>query len=409
VFRSYRAVLSVPGAPAFTAAGLISRLPLSMLGIGIVLLVESGTGSYGLAGSVAGVFGLTQAVTSPVVARLVDRYGQARVMLPAIAVHVLGLVLLVVGAQAGAPDWALYAAGVIAGATIGSLGALVRARWSHVLEGHESEAGLLHTAYSWESVLDEVVFITGPILVTLLATRLDPGFGVLAAAVAVATGGSALMLQRGTEPPPSGRRARAGEGVLRSAGMIVLLLGMACAGLIFGSVEVLAVAFADEQGHRGLTGGVLATWAFGSLLAGLAYGAVQWRVPAGRRFLLAVLVLAAGVAPLLLVQSLPQLAGFLFVAGFAISPMIIGGNGVVQELVAPSRLTEGLTWVASAIGVGMAVGAAIAGAAVDAFGAQRAFAVPVYSGAVAAAIVLAGARWLRPGADRLRKPVPAQA
>src|SRR3954447_22197555 len=98
-----------------------------MLGIGLVLLIESTTGSYGLAGAVAGVFGLTSAIASPAVSRAVDRFGQARVMLPTIAVHVAGLLLLLLCAQLGAPRWTIFATALIAGASIGSIGSLVRA------------------------------------------------------------------------------------------------------------------------------------------------------------------------------------------------------------------------------------------------------------------------------------------
>jgi MFS family permease len=417
VFRTYRDALSIPGAPGFTAAGALARLPMSMLGIGIVLLVKSATGSYAMAGAVAGIFELTQAFTSPLVARAVDRFGQSRVMLPAIAVHLTGLALLLISAEVDGPAWTVFAAAVIAGGSIGSLGSLVRARWSYLLadpEYDEARQALLHTAYSLESVLDEVVYITGPLLVTVLAVQLSPAFGLIAAMLAVGVGGTLLLLQHRTEPRPSGARRPSGSSGLASPGMIVLLLGMACTGAIFGSVEVLAVAFADSRHELGGAGWVLACFALGSMLAGLGYGAVQWRLEAGRRFLIAVLLLALGVSPVLVVQNLPQLAAVIFVAGFAISPMLISGMGLVQELVSAARLTEGLSWVASTIGIGVSAGSAIAGAAVDAIGAQRAFVVPVAAGAAASVIVLLGAHRLRPdpgqvlsaGSGAPRSPAP---
>lgn len=399
MFRTYRDVYSVPGSRGFSAAGLLARLPMSMLGIGIVLLVEATRGSYGMAGSVAGVFGLTNAVAAPWVARLVDRFGQFRVMLPGIAVHLAGLSTLIVSAQQRAPAWLVYASAVVAAGTTGSLGSLVRARWSYVLAGREREHALLHTAYSLESVLDEVVYIVGPVLVTVLATSVWAPAGLITAGVAVGVGGVLFVLQRGTEPPPAPRVSREpgaprARGLLSAPGFLVLLPAMTCTGSIFGSMEVVTVAFTDEQGEIGLSGAVLAVWAFGSLLAGLLYGSVQWTIPPGRRFLLAVLVLAVGISPVLLAGSVTQLAMVILLGGFAISPTIIAGNALVQDLVPAQRLTEGLTWVISAIGIGMSAGAAVAGAAVDRIGAQDAYLVPVGSGLLAAVIVLAGSRAL---------------
>lgn len=399
----YRDVLSVPGARVFALSGLLARLPIAMLGIGIVLLVEAATGSYGVAGAVAAVFGVVQAVATPVVARAVDRFGQARVMRPAIAVHVAGLLLMVAAAQTGSPLWAFFATAVLTGATIGSIGALVRARWSYALAGDPRAAARLHTAYSLESVLDEVVFIAGPLLITLLAIQVSPSAGLLAAAVAVAVGGAVLLAHRSSEPPVAGGRAEAGTAVLSVPGVPVLVLAFVCVGGIFGSVEVLAIAFTDERGAPGAAGWVLAAFALGSLLAGVGYGAVHWQSPAGRRFVVGVLLLAVGVVPVMLVERVSLLVVVVFVAGFAISPMLISGNALVAELVAPSRLTEGLAWVSTALGVGVSAGSALSGALVDAVGAHRAFVVPVAAGALAAFVALLGSRRL---AAPPRVPVP---
>lgn len=398
----YRDVLSVPGARVFALSGLLARLPIAMLGIGIVLLVESATGSYGVAGAVAAVFGVVQAVATPAVARAVDRFGQARVMRPAIAVHVVGLLLMVVAAQVGSPTPAFFATAVLTGATIGSIGALVRARWSHALAGDPRAAVRLHTAYSLESVLDEVVFIAGPLLITLLAIQVSPSAGLLAAALAVAAGGAVLLAHRASEPPAAGGRAEAGTAVLRVPGMPVLVLAFVCVGGIFGSVEVVTIAFTDERGSPGAAGWVLAAFALGSLLAGVGYGAIQWRSPAGRRFVVGVLLLAVGVVPVMLVERVSLLVVVVFVAGFAISPMLISGNALVAELVVPARLTEGLAWVSTALGVGVSAGSALSGALVDAAGAHRAFVVPVAAGAFAAVVVLVGGRRL----TAPRVPVP---
>lgn len=398
MLRPYRDVLAVPGAGYFVLAGLVARLPISMLGIGVVLLVEASTGSYGIAGAVAATYGASVSATTPLLARAVDRYGQARTMRPAIAVHVLGLLALIVLAGVGAPTWALFAAAAAMGATIGSLGSLVRARWSYALEGDSRRAPRLHTAFSLESVLDEVVFITGPLIVTLLAVHLSPQWGLLVAMAAVAGGGLALLSQHRTEPPPSGTRHARGSGLLRAPGMVVLVLTFVCVGGVFGAVEVVTLAFTDDRGVPGAAGWVLAAFALGSLLAGIGYGSVHWHAATGRRFVVGVQLLGLGLLPVALVTRVDVLLVVIFVAGFAVSPMLISGNQLVQDLVDPTRLTEGLSWVSTALGVGVSAGAALSGAVVDLEGPRVAFLVPVAAGIVAVGVVVAGRRWLRPAA-----------
>lgn len=417
MLRPYREVLATPGALAFSAAGLLARLPISMLGIGIVLLVSAQTGSYALAGAVAATFGLVQAVAAPQVARLVDRLGQARVLRPVIGVHVIGLLALVAAVTGDAPTWALFAGAVVAGAAALSVGSLVRTRWSYLLDGSRR----LHTAYSLESVLDEVVFIVGPVVVTVLATRVAPAAGLLTAAGAALVGGWLLAAQRRTEPPlsPAGAAPRTPVGhatdgtpgtaapaasrrtnaVLRAPGMPVLVLTFCFVGGLFGSVEVLAVAFAEERGSPGAAGVVLACFATGSLVAGLAYGSVHWRRPPAQQFLGAVALLAAGSIPFALVTTIPALAAVMLLAGLSISPMIISGYALVGLIAPVGRLTEGLTWTTTALGLGTSVAAATTGAAVDAVGAHRAFLVPVVAAVLAAAVAgLCYGRLARTGA-----------
>ena len=173
----YRGLFSAPGVKGFVVAGFVGRMPMSMLGIGVILLIQNLTGSYALAGAVAATFNVSFAVAGPVSARLVDRFGQARVIVPLVLMHGAALTAMMLCARFGTPRWVLFATGVAAGATAISLGSLVRARWSHLLTGSPR----LHAAFSFESVADEVIFVTGPALVTVLATLINPYAGLIVA------------------------------------------------------------------------------------------------------------------------------------------------------------------------------------------------------------------------------------
>lgn len=389
----YRDVLSRPGALAFSAAGAVARLPISMVGIGIVLAVSALYGSYALAGGVTATFVVAQAVAAPVLGGLVDRLGQNRVMRPAALVTGAGLVGLVAAAATRAPSWWLFAAAVVAGASMGSFGSLARARWTWVLA---AEPRTVHTAYSLESAVDELVFIVGPVAATALATSVRAEAGLVVPALAVVGGGLWFTAQRRTEPPavphPAGRR---NPTVLRLPAMAVLAVVFVAMGGIFGATEVATVAFAAEHGHRGAAGLVLACFATGSLASGLLYGARAWAAPLHRRFAVAVAALAVGVCVFALVDGLVALAAVMFAVGFTISPSVISGNGLVQAHVPPQQLTEGLTWVGTALNVGTSIAASVAGAQVDARGARGAYLVVIVSGAAALVATVAALPVLR--------------
>lgn len=392
----YRELFARSGALKFSGAGVIARLPMSIVGIAVVLVVSAEYGTYGLAGRVSAALVLTAAIVAPWIARMVDRHGQRRVMRPALAIGGAGLVVLGLGTAAHvAPVW-LYVGAVLAGCG-GNVGALVRARWSHVLA---DEPYLIHTAYSLESALDELVYVIGPVLATALATGATPQLGFAVPLVALAGGGAWFIAQRRTEPPVVPRAPvtseRRGRGVLRMPGVALLLVAFLGMGMIFGATDVSTVAFATEQGHKSAAGAVLAVFAAGSMTAGFLYGTRHWRASAARRFATGTVLLAAGVCLFLLVRSLGALAGTMFVVGLAISPSIIAGNALMQELVPPGRLTEALTWIATAINIGASAGTSIAGSRVDAAGSHGGFWLLV--GAAVATLALVGL-----GYPRLRR------
>lgn len=388
---AYRRVLSRDGALAFSGAGGVARLPISMVGIGIVLAVSSLYDSYALAGRVSAVLVVTSALTAPLIARLVDRHGQARVMFPVLAVSTVGLTSLVVALLARAPEPVLYATAVVSGIT-GQFGSLVRARWSHLLRG---DGDALHTAYSFEAALDEVVFIVGPATATILATSVAPTAGIVVPLVAGLVGGTWLLVQRRTEPPPSGRHAEGGRSLVRLPGMLVLVVVFLAMGAIFGATDVSTVAFSEEAGHKSAAGFILAVFAAGSLVSGLLYGARSWVRPLWVRFGIGMVALTVGVSLFVLVHALWALAAVMFVTGFAIAPTLINGNGLVQELVPAARLTEGLTWVGTSLGVGVSIGSSLAGSRIDAQGSHGGFLVVVVAGVAALVATVASLRTLR--------------
>ena len=180
----YSQLLAIKGTRGFVSAGFVGRLPMSMMGLGTVLLVQSSTGSYGVAGAVAACLAIASSSAAPLVGRWIDRLGQARVLLPSLAVHTVGLLTLLAAAHWRTPRWSLFAAATITGIAIPPVSSCVRARWALVAP----DTARLQVAYALESVLDEVIFIVGPVLVTLLATAASPAVAVASTLAFVATG-----------------------------------------------------------------------------------------------------------------------------------------------------------------------------------------------------------------------------
>jgi MFS family permease len=403
--RPYAEIFRTPGAWRFSAAGVIGRMPMSMLGLGTVLLISASTGKYGVAGTVSAVGSLGNAFSVPSIARLVDSRGQRRVLIPLLTVFAIAVTALVAAVEFHLPTWTFYAPGAIAGATMPSLGAMVRSRWSALLVGSPR----LHAAYSFESVADELCFIIGPAAVTVLATEVYPAAGIGVAAVLCLAGTLWFAAQRGTEPaphvregkPPGARGHPARGGFLRhravaaAPGLAVLVPVYILLGAMFVSIDLSTVSFAQHFGHKPLAGFILGTYALGSATGGFWYGSRQWRSPVQNRFAVTLTLTVIGVATFWAQPNLVTLTCGIYLCGLTIAPTLIAGFSLLEVQARPGRRTEAMSWLSSGIGVGVAVGASVVGFIIDAHGPRVGYAFAAACGAASATTCLFGLRRLR--------------
>jgi MFS family permease len=375
-------------------------MPMSMFGLGTVLLISAETGKYGVAGTVSAAGALGYALITPLTSRLMDSRGQRRVLLWLVTVFALATAALIAAVQLRAPSWAFFVPGAVAGSAMPSLGTMVRARWSVLLAGSQ----WLHAAFSFESVADELCFIVGPAAVTMLATEVFPASGVGAAALLCVAGSLWFAAERGTEPavaPPEPASARHGRRMRGAAapGLIVLAPVYVLLGAMFVSVDLSTVAFAQHFGHKPLAGFILATYAFGSATGGLWYGSRQWRAPLASRFALTLTLTVIGVATFWAQPNLISLTCGIYLCGLTIAPTLIAGFSLLETQAEPGRRTEAISWLSSGISVGVAVGAAVVGFVIDAHGARAGYAFAAACGVASALTCLLGLRRLTTGAE----------
>ena len=387
----YRELFDTPGTRALALAGLIARVPLPMTGIGIITLLSAAKGSYALAGAVSAVFVFTYAVVSPQVSRLVDRHGQGRVLPLATAISIAGLLLLAVSTFVQAPDWMLFAGALLAGC-MPSVSAMVRARWTALHRGRPQ----LQTAFSLETVFDELSFIAGPPIAVALSIGVLPQAGVLAAAVLLAVGVAALVAQRGTEPAVETNALAQGrqQSMIALPGVRWLVLLMLAMGLIVGTIDITSVAFTASLGQPAAASLVLSAYALGSCAAGLLFGARVFPFPLHRLLLWGGVATALTTLPLLYVAAVVPLALAVLVAGLFFAPTMIVAMSLIERQVPAHRVTEGMTWLLAGLNVGVAAGAASSGQAVDRMGPSAGFVVALGAGGLVLISALMASRAL---------------
>ncbi len=401
----YREIFRAPGAKGFSAAGFFARLPIAMAPIGIVAMLSQTYGEYWLAGAVSATFALTNAAVAPQISRLVDRKGQSSVLVPATIISVIAFAILIIATNQRWPAWTLFLSAFLA-AAMPSIPAMMRARWTEIFRDRPE----LNTAFAFESAADELVYIAGASLSVGLAVSLFPEAGMMISTASLALGTFAFLMQRSTEPKvravESGSRQ---HSAIRLRSVQIITVALIFVGSTFATAEVSAVAITKELGQPEAASLVIGVYAIGSFVVGLLLGAINPKMPLQRQLLIAVSVLALTALPLLFASTTVSLLAFaVFLSGVAISPIFITAFGLIERRVPESMLTEGVTWVMTGIGIGMALGAFISGWVIDNFGPSNGFWVSIVATLSTVTIISLGQRSLSGEANRSATTAAAQ-
>jgi predicted MFS family arabinose efflux permease len=382
------AVLRRPGVALLLAINLLSRIPAAGSGILLVVHAHALTGSYASAGAVAAANALAMAAVAPALGGIVDRRGQTAVLVGA-AVASGAAFLALAALPHAAPLGALVVLAAIAGAAQPPTGACLRTLWPDVLD-HDEEA--VHSAFAVEAAMIEITYITGPLgfltLATLTSSRIAVAvLGIVLVASTLAF--AARPASRAWRPHGHGEDA-AGRARRRSAlaapGVRTVVAIMLSVGVLVSAVEVAITAAMNHAGAPGATGPLLAIWGAGSLLGGVA-AARSGGARGARDLALLLLALALTHAVLAAGDGSPvALGALLLVAGLGIAPVFGAASALISALALPGTATEAFAWMTTALGAGVAIGAAAAGALIDAGGTAPAFVAGGAAGLVAAAL-----------------------
>ncbi|GEK02412.1 MFS transporter [Streptomyces sp. NPDC003388] len=384
----YLEILRARHAARLLAGTLVGRLPNATAAIALVLFVRAEGGTYGLAGALAAVYGVANAVGQPVLGRLVDLYGQPRVQLPAAVASALAMTVFAFSGTATLPlaCAAVAAAGLFTPPLEGGL----RALWPSVLRREEQ----VHTAYAMDAVAQEVMFTVGPLLVTLCVSLWSERAALLVLNVLGVLGALCVVLSPPSRAWRSAPREAHWLGALRSPGLLVLLGAFLFVGIALGSITVASVPYADEHGGDAVYGWLMAALGLGALIGGTVYGARAWSGPPERRLRVLVALLAVCYLPLTLMPGAAAMVLLSMVSGVFLAPCIACAFIIVDRHAPSGTVTEAFSWLVTTFTVGASVGTGLAGPVVQAGGALWGYAVPGAAGAVSLLVLLATGRVL---------------
>jgi MFS family permease len=392
--RRYRDVLRAPHVAAMVASALLSRFPLGINSLAIVLYLRQQTGSFAVAGAVAGTLAAGSGFGAPVQGRLVDRLGPHHVLVPLAFVHAGALGAVVACGALGAPTVALLVCGFVAGFAVPPTSSVLRALWPELLS---ERPDLLSAAYALDSTLIELIFVGGPLLTGLIAAVSSPAAALVVSAASVVAGTIAFSrLEPSRAIAAERQHERHWLGALASPGVRTLVITCLPAGVGIGICEVAIPAFARAHGVANAAGLLLATWSLGSGAGGLLYGALPRRASLRRIHLAVTAALPLSLVPMTLASSVPAMALCVIPGGCCIAPLLATRNELVGGVAPAGTRTEAYTWPITAFVIGIAAGNAVAGGVVDGPGVQVAFLVAAVCAAGGTVVAAVGNRTLVP-------------
>jgi MFS family permease len=353
-----RTVLAFRHVPQVAATSLVARLPKGMVPLATVLLLHQISGSYAIAGITAALVAAGDAASTPVQGRLVDRLGRGWVLIPTAAVHVAAVAALLVLARTGAPV-AVAICATVAGIGMPPVSGCIKAVWPQLV-GQDH----LAAAYTVESLLQQVIFLSGPLLVAAVTVAISAAAALACSAAMVAAGTVGFVIAAATAAPEGGTpRNQHVPGAWRVPAVRILTYSTVLQSLTFGALPVGLAAVTADAGHPDLAGVLLAT-----LTAGGVIGTFGPRATADRR---RYAQLAAGFAAALLavaaLSSQPSAAVLIAIgaalaaAGLFVTPLAATSYVLIEKTTAAAHRTEAFAWLSTGQAAGNAAGAAVAG------------------------------------------------
>lgn len=357
------------------SAGFIARMPIAMDTIAIILFVHSVDKRYSIAGALTGVAALTTVISIPLWAKAADRIGQRRVLLTAVPIRVSAFIVFILLVKNGAPIWSWFVAIFLAESASLSIGSMTRRRWMHMIP--EKESDLLSTSYVFESFLDEIIYILGPVITTAVVTAIEPVAGIILGIVFLLIGAPLIAFHRnsdpGIHPQEPGIKAKS---VMRNKSLQAIAIPLTIAGGSFSATNISVVAFTDEQGAKAAAGILLGVWALGGAVSAFVNGAIRWKISHGSRYLgyLTGMTLVAFSFPF--INNMYLLGVALFLQGICIAPLLPNGLSLITKTISASQMTQAISLATAGIPLTGALASVVSGQLIDNHGARAGLWLP---------------------------------
>lgn len=375
MFKTYIELFKTPGAKRIASAGFVARMPIAMDTLAIILFVQSVDGRYAIAGSLTAFAALITVISAPLWSKAADRLGQKPVLSLTVPIRILSIFAFILLVKNGAPIWSWFVAIFLAESASISIGSMTRRRWVHLIDKDKKD--LLSTSYAFESLIDEFVFILGPVVTTAVVAIISPMAGLILGILFLTIGAPILAAHKNSDPGVAHHdQGDKIKSVFRNQKLQAIAIPLTIAGGCFSAVTICVVAFSEERGSKSISGLLLGIWAAGGAISALVNGSITWKVSHGTRFLLYLSGMTLTAFSFPFINTFWLLGVALFLQGVCIAPLLPNGLPLITNSVSPRQMTQAITLATAGIPLTGALSSFLSGRLIDSYGASTALWLP---------------------------------
>lgn len=375
MFSKYAELFAISGTKRVASAGFIARMPIAMDTLAIIYFINSVDGRYSVAGSITAFAALITVISSPIWSKIADRYGQRIVISITFPVRVIAFAIFILLVRSETPVWSWFLAIFLAESASISFGSMTRRRWIHLIGSDRRD--LLSTSYAFESLLDEFIYIFGPLITSIVVATFSPVSGLLLGMILLLIGAPLLASHHASDPGvEEGSQASTSKSIFLNKKLQAVGIPLTIAGGSFTAVNIGVVAFSDEYGVKMFSGLLLGIWALGGATSALINGAINWKISHGSRYLIYLAGMTAISLSFPFIGNVYLLGLALFLQGLCIAPLLPNGLPLVVNSVPPSQMTQAITLVTAGIPLTGAISSFLSGRIIDNFGANAGLWLP---------------------------------
>jgi MFS family permease len=350
--RTYIDLFKRPGVAQVVWSQLLARFAMGMQTITFTIFLQQVFHNYTVPGLAIAASTVGGALSGPILGRWMATVGIRPIIL--VSTILAPICMLLIGFFPISEALVVFMS-LMLGVCVPPIQPAARAVYPTLVETESQR----NTLYSIDAILQEIIWILGPVLATLLIAFTNTLLPIIVMAVIQLGGGLWFVSLNRVHSAPIPRSTKPMGSVLKQKIVVYMIVVNLLFVASFAALEIGTVAAVGQK----QAGFVICMLSIGSVLGGLAFG---HRVKSASALTKQLAIVLIGDLLIFFNATSPfWLGACLFISGIGVATAFATMGAVIGKAVPLDDTTEVYGWIGSGQNIGYGFGAAVAGIVVD--------------------------------------------